>query len=120
MLTRKELGLLGENLAAEYLAGQGYRVLRRNYRNSLGELDLILQDGAETVFVEVKTRVGGLGARPEESVSPAKVGRLARLAESYLVAARHEDAMWRIDVVAVVLDPAGRLRRLEHLRNAVY
>lgn len=120
MTGRKQLGDRGEALAADYLTGQGYRVLARNHRTSLGELDLVAQDGAELVFVEVKTRVGRADTAPEESVGPAKVTRLARLAEAYLADRRREDAMWRIDVVAVLLDRDGRLVRLDHLRNAVY
>jgi putative endonuclease len=117
---RKELGARGETLAAEYLAGQGYRVLSRNYRSALGELDLVAQDGPELVFVEVKTRIGGQHIAPEESVSPSKAARLARLAEAYLSDRKRHDAMWRIDVIAVLLDGTGRLVRLDHLRNAVY
>jgi putative endonuclease len=117
---RKALGDRGEALAAEYLAGLGYRLLGRNHRTSLGELDLVAQDGPELVFVEVKTRVGGRQVAPEESVGPSKVARLVRLAEAYLADRRREDAMWRIDVVAVLLDGTGKLVRLDHLRNAVY
>lgn len=120
MTDRQQLGSRGEGLAAAYLARQGYRVLARNHRGSLGELDLVVQDGPETVFVEVKTRVGRSDTAPEESVSPSKVARLARLAEAYLADQHREEAMWRIDVVAVLLDRDGRLVRLDHLRNAVY
>jgi putative endonuclease len=120
VLSRKELGIKGEDLAASYLARQGYRVIARNHRTPLGELDLIAADGPETVFVEVKTRVGGRESTPEEAVNGRKVERLARLAEAYLIASGRQDAMWRIDVVAVVVDGVGQLRRLDHLRNAVY
>ena len=120
MLSRQELGARGEALAAAHLQRAGYRLLRRNHRTNLGELDLVCQDGPELVFVEVKTRIGGRESRPEESVDPRKVRQLARLAEAYLAAEGQEEAMWRIDVVAVVLDSGGRQQRLEHLRNAVY
>ena len=120
MPDRKQLGDRGEQMAADYLARQGYRVLTRNHRGPLGELDLVAQDGPETVFVEVKTRVGRSDVAPEESVSPSKVARLTRLAEAYLADRRREEAMWRIDVIAVLLDAEGRLVRLDHLRNAVY
>jgi putative endonuclease len=120
MLSRREAGQRGERLAAEYLSKQGYRVLARNHRTALGELDLIAQDGLEVVFVEVKTRVGGRSRTPEEAVDGRKVARLERLGESFLQSMGREEAMWRIDVVAVVLDSDGRLQRLDHLRNAVY
>ena len=119
-MSRKELGDRGEEFAARYLVRQGYRLLARNHRTSLGELDLVAEDGPEIVFVEVKTRFATLGAVPEESVNPGKVVRLTRLAEAFLAARGRENAMWRIDVVAVILGAAGELRRLEHLRNAVY
>jgi putative endonuclease len=119
-LTRKELAQLGEDLAARHLTRHGFRILARNFRIPRGELDLIAQDGPELVFIEVKSRIGGAESRPEEAVNARKVVRLARLAEAYLAKSGREDAMWRIDVVAVVLDSSGRLVRLEHLRNAVY
>ena len=120
MTDRKQLGARGEVLAAEYLTGLGYRVLGRNHRTPLGELDLVVQDGPEVVFVEVKTRVGGQQVAPEASVGASKAARLARLAEAYLADRGREDAMWRIDVVAVLLDRAGDVVRLDHLRNAIY
>jgi putative endonuclease len=120
MLDGKALGARGEELAARHLVGQGYRLLARNHRTRLGELDIVAEDGPEVVFVEVKTRVGGPNQQPEESVGAAKVSRLARLAEAYLLATDRQERMWRIDVVAVVLDRGGSLRRLDHLRNAVY
>jgi putative endonuclease len=119
MLSRKDLGAQGEQLAAGHLVRQGYRLLARNHRTPLGELDVIAQDGPEVVFVEVKTRLDD-ESLPEESVNPRKVGRLARLAEAYLVSEGRDESMWRIDVVAVVLDRRGQLRRLEHFKNAVY
>ena len=121
MLTRQQLGAQGERAAADHLRQLGYRVLARNYRCPLGELDLVAQDGPETVFVEVKSRRAGRDdLAPEESVSPSKVGRLARLAERYLVDQGKPEALWRIDVVAVILESSGRVQRIEHLRNAIY
>ena len=120
MAARQSLGALGEDLAARHLLEKGCRVLERNYRTRTGELDIIAEDGSEIVFVEVKTRVGGLDQVPEESVGGTKVRRLIRLAEGYLAATDQQERMWRIDVVAVVLDKAGELRRIQHLRNAVY
>jgi putative endonuclease len=119
VLTRKDLGARGEELAARHLARQGYRVLARNHRTSLGELDVIARDGKEVVFVEVKTRLSD-ESLPEESVDLRKVGRIARLAEAYLMSEGGEEAAWRIDVVSVVLDHQGELRRIEHFKNAVY
>jgi putative endonuclease len=114
----RALGRRGEDLAADRLQRQGYRVLARNLRTPLGELDLVCEDGPEVVFVEVKARrVGGRGA-PEEAVGRLKLQRLARLAEAYLVSTGREAAMWRIDVVAIELGRDGTVVRFEHYRNA--
>ena len=120
MSLNRDLGKRGEELAAVELRRQGYRMLARNLRTPLGELDLVCQDGPEIVFVEVKARrAGGLSA-PEESVGGAKLQRLTRLAEAYLVSTGREAAMWRIDVVAIELAQDGRITRFEHYRNAAY
>jgi putative endonuclease len=114
----RAFGRRGEDLAAERLQRQGYRVLARNLRTPLGELDLVCEDGPEVVFVEVKARrAGGLSA-PEEAVGSVKLQRLARLAEAFLLSSGRETAMWRIDVVAIEVGRDGQLVRFEHYRNA--
>ena len=52
------LGQRGENLAARHLRNQGYKILIRNFRCDVGEVDIIVRDGRSLVFVEVKTRRG--------------------------------------------------------------
>ncbi|HZU04856.1 MAG TPA: YraN family protein [Chloroflexota bacterium] len=116
---RRRLGAAGEQLAAEWLEGLGYRILARNYRCALGEVDLVVADGAELVFVEVRTRrVGGMVA-PAESVTQRKQQRLVRAAEHYLQTVHGSECPWRVDVIALEMDSAGRLRHLEHLRGVV-
>jgi Holliday junction resolvase-like predicted endonuclease len=53
---RQQLGRVGEQMAAELLAGQGYQILARNWRSGRsGEIDLVAQDDACLVIVEVRT-----------------------------------------------------------------
>jgi putative endonuclease len=115
---RQELGRRGEDLAAGHLAAKGYEPLARNWRCEAGELDLVLRDGGCLVMVEVRTRRGRALGSPEESITAAKQARLVTLAEAY-VQAHDWDGDWRIDVVAIEMDPQGRLLRLEHYENAV-
>ena len=56
MYENREIGNLGENIAAKYLESSGYHILDRNFRARQGELDIIAVDNDELVFVEVKTR----------------------------------------------------------------
>ena len=115
--TRKSLGVLGEERAAQYLVSSGLRIVARNWRCRYGELDIVAADADRTVvFVEVKTRSGdGFGGLPE-AVTPVKVRRLRRLAGLWLAA---QDTGWagvRIDVIGVRV---GRRRTPEviHLRG---
>lgn len=105
---RRKLGDTGEELAVRFLTGRGYVVLERNYRCSAGEIDLVCRDGPTLVFVEVKTRRGTAFGIPEEAVTAYKLARITAAGEHYLQA--HDPSLaWRIDVVAVEMDRAGRL-----------
>lgn len=116
---RKRLGDFGEQAAAAHLLRRGYRLVARKWRCVGGEIDLVMRDGATLVFVEVRTRRAESGSAAE-SVGRAKQGRLIALAYAYLEAvAAPADAPWRIDVVAIGVDRAGRIAELRHIPSAV-
>ncbi len=94
-------GKEGESLAAEFLASKGCRVVERNFRCAVGEIDLVVHDGKTLVFVEVKSRRGLRYGLPQEAVSIAKQRRLTRLAQWYIQDRRLEGLPARFDVVAV-------------------
>jgi putative endonuclease len=116
--TRAEIGALGEQLAVDYLASLGLRVLTRNWRCRYGELDVIAADDAtrNVVFVEVKTRTTDQFGGVAEAVTPDKVRRLRRLAGLWLAAQDDRWAAVRIDVIGVRI---GRRRTPEvtHLKG---
>ncbi|MEW6034735.1 MAG: YraN family protein [Chloroflexota bacterium] len=118
-MDRKQLGALGEKLAADLLKKRGYRILERNYRCREGEIDIVARQGDCLVFVEVRTKTGGGFGSPEESVTAAKKGKLVTAALSYLQGHRGPPADWRIDMVAVELGPGGRPLRIEVIESAV-
>ncbi len=115
---RRRLGQHGENLAAQHLVAKGHEIVARNWRCEAGELDLVSLDGDCLAFVEVRTRRGRSLGSPEESITPTKQARLIALSEAY-VQANDWTGEWRIDVVAVEMDPRGRLLRVDHYENAV-
>lgn len=115
---RRELGRRGEELAAHHLAAKGYEILARNWHCAEGELDLVARDGVCLAMVEVRTRRGRSMGSPEESITEAKQARLIGLGEAY-VQACDWPGDWRIDVVAVEMDPRGRLLRIDHYENAI-
>jgi putative endonuclease len=115
---RHALGKQGEQLAADLLVGEGARVLARNFRVTGGELDLVVEQDGDLVGVEVKTRRPGQPALPEEAVNATRLARLERALTTFAQQHGHEDAGWRIDVVAIEVAPDGSVRRLEHIRDA--
>lgn len=124
--TTKHIGDRGEDLAADYLAGQGYRVLDRNYRFEHAEIDLVCFDpaasgdrGGELVFVEVKTRSGLGFGRPEEAVTAEKKEHLVYASRAYLYERKLEGAPCRFDVLAIVLHE-GAPPDVEHFKNAFW
>lgn len=100
---RRELGARGERVAEGYLKSRGFRVLERNYRSKLGEIDLVCRDKGSIVFVEVKTRTSVLYGDGMAAVGPRKQQKLRRLAQQYLQEHRLESAEARFDVLSVML-----------------
>lgn len=95
------LGRLGEDLAADYLIEQGYKILARNWRCRHGEIDLVAMDGNTMVFIEVKTRRTVRLGQPEEAVDIRKQKRLRILARRYIHETGQTARAYRFDVVAV-------------------
>ncbi len=118
-MNRRELGALGEKLAANFLAGRGFSIVCRNFRCKEGEMDIIARQGDCLVFVEVRTRTSSDMGTPEESITPVKSQRLAAVAEAYLQEHEELSEQWRIDVVAVDMDRSGKVRRMELIENAI-
>ena len=91
----------GEDLAAGYLEGQGYRILARNYRCRWGEIDIIARDGPVLAFVEVRRRGSGSRVHPAETVAMGKRERLARTAADFLSNRGWWHFACRFDVVTI-------------------
>ncbi|MET0975287.1 MAG: YraN family protein [Leifsonia sp.] len=117
MITRIELGRRGEELAADYLTSIGYRVIDRNWRCRDGEIDVIAEEGRETVFVEVKTRSSTAYGHPFEAITLGKMRRMRRLAAAWCEAAGGPGRrLIRIDAIAVIAPRDGR-PTIEHLQR---
>ncbi|MCS7177774.1 MAG: YraN family protein [Anaerolineae bacterium] len=112
---RVGLGRQGEELAVQELQRRGYEIVARNWRCALGEADIIARRGPVWAFVEVRTRRGATFGLPEESITPRKRARMMAVAERYIAEHGLWEAEGRLMVVAVVMDRAGHLQRLEVL-----
>lgn len=113
---RDALSERGENVAARFLRDQGYKILLRNYRCALGEVDIIARDGKTLVFVEVKTRSYD-DPTPEEQVGPEKQHQITKAAHNYLARYGTPQPPARFDVVAIVW-PEGRDPIIRHTPDA--
>lgn len=94
-------GRWAEAQAARFLATRGLRLLRRNFRCRLGEIDLIMRDADALVFVEVRLRRGSDFGDGFDSITRAKRRRLVSAARWYLASRRAEHMPCRFDVVSV-------------------
>jgi len=123
-MNNQEVGRVGEDLAAEFLAQQGYTILNRNWRaatgstrqsgerRNQGELDMVALDGNKLVAVEVKTRTTVAYGDPAEAFTPAKVTRLKKLLGQWLAEHRGTVPRFkeiRLDAIAIVLCPIQKI-----------
>ena len=123
---RQKLGRRVELMVADALVSEGAVVLARNARVTgiRGEIDLVLVDHGQLVFVEVKGRTEGGAVGPERAamaVTPRKRAKLRALAGAWL--GQNGERIpphrgLRFDVVGVTVDRSGAVVDWEHLRSA--
>ncbi len=111
------LGARGEELARQYLQNNGYKIITCNYKVKLGEIDIIAEDGADLVFVEVKARSGSAFGAPAEAVTFRKQMQIIRVAQYYLGNQGCFDRPARFDVVSVLIQN-GIKPEIELIQNA--
>ena len=102
MKTTYRTGVAGEQTAAEWLAKHaGMKILETRYRNSAGEIDLIMLDRDTVVFIEVKTRLHAAPGSGLMAIDQRKQRRIARSAMIYLMEKGWLDRSVRFDAAEV-------------------
>jgi putative endonuclease len=96
------LGKSGEDIAVDFLKDNGYKIIARNYKIKLGEIDIIAEDKGTLCFVEVKTRSSDKFGLPVEAVKKAKQQQISRVALMYLKDKSLFDKKSRFDVVSII------------------
>ena len=114
---RRALGAEGEKIALQFLEKEGMKLLAKNYRCRLGELDLVFQEGSQIVFVEVRTKASLEYGTGFDSITYQKRTKLKSIAQQFLAYHNLSEADIRFDVVAIFKYASG-LHKLEHLRGA--
>lgn len=114
--TTKDIGQLGEDLAAKYLKRNGFTIIIRNYRKKYGELDIIAENEGDLVFIEVKTRTTESHGSAEEAVTVSKQQQIIKLAMIYISENELFDKSVRFDVVSILLNKrkAVKINLIKH------
>lgn len=127
---RGQIGKQGEDIAVALLRRKRCRIVDRNFRTRLGELDIVFMEGNTLVFCEVKARLGGGRGTPDplEAIRPAKRRQVRQMAAIWLAQrSRSPDGAgrrylkveaMRFDVIGVLLDPGRGTPKVEHLSDA--
>jgi putative endonuclease len=116
-LNRRAIGSSGEDIACDYLVGQGYKILEKNWRLKIGEIDVIALDPAGvTAFVEIKCAQTSRYGTPESHVNRAKQRQIYRMAQAYLQKNKIYKIKCRFDVIGITYKN-GR-PDIRHLKNA--
>lgn len=116
MAQHNDTGRAGEELAAQFLEQQGFKLLHRNWRFGRAEVDIVAMDSDTLVLIEVKTRSSDHFGRPEEFVFAKKQRFLAEAASRYMEMYGHDWEI-RFDVVAVLFNPETEIT---HFRDAFF
>ena len=122
MSQKSQIGQLGEQTAADFIAERGYKIRARNYRKPYGEVDIIAEKDKVLHFIEVKTSkyYPDSAFTPEMRINARKVRNLKKLCETYLrETSVLQDQPWQIDVISVILDSGG-VRGVNFFENAVF
>jgi putative endonuclease len=113
---RLTLGRQGEDAAAQYLESKGMKILERNFRTPVGEIDLVARNRTILAFVEVKTRRGSAFGSPAEAVGPRKQRQIVRAANWYLNDRPRDGLQPRFDVIAITV--LNATMQIEHIPGA--
>ena len=113
---RQQFGKESESLAVRYLKKNGYKIIEHNYRNKIGEIDIIAKEKGTLVFVEVKARKTHVFGNPKWAVTPKKQRKISMVALYYLKATKQTHVKARFDVVSLSL--AKDNPKIEIIKNA--
>lgn len=132
-MNSKQLGILGEKIAENYLKKKGYRILDKNYSPKFisgpirGEIDIIAKKSDLISFIEVKTLLLGIRPEsdplisPEQKVDYLKQRKLIKMAENWLMEKKIPlDSKWQIDVISIKINSDSKKAKIRHFKNAIF
>lgn len=112
------MGDWGEKIAKEYFKKQGYKIIKQNFTNRMGEIDLIVKEKNQIIFVEVKTRTNQNFGYPEESIDFRKQNKIRMTAQNYLFKEKIFSENYRFDVIGVEINQLTKKATIKHIKAA--
>ena len=122
MSQNRQIGIIGEKAAADFVLKLGFKIIATNFRKPYGEMDTVAKKDGILHFIEVKTSryYPDSAFSPEIRVNARKVRNMKKLCETYLRETRASlDQPWQIDVISVILDGTA-VRGINFFENAVF
>jgi len=116
-MSKISIGNKGEELAIEYLIENNYRILEKNFRSKIGEIDIVAKINEIVVFVEVKTRSSLEYGYPYEAVGRTKKHKIAKTANSYIMMRNLKETQFRFDIIEVYFN---REKNINHFIDAFW
>ena len=120
----KEIGILGEKIALDYLQDRGYKILDKNFKVGFlagpqtGEIDIVCKKDGVSHFVEVKSSVRSDLFFPEDRANLIKRRKIAKAAERWLMKNKIKlDSSWQIDVIAIEFDNDQARQKISFFEN---
>jgi len=114
----KEIGNYCEDLAKQYLQKNKYHILDYNFRNFLGEIDVVCIKDKLLIIVEVKGRYNYDYGLPKESITLSKQKSIIKVTNSYIYYKKLTDINIRFDVIEVYLNPQDTFFKINHIMDA--
>ena len=114
MKNNREKGAIGEEIAARYLLSQNYKIMDRNYRSNIGEIDIIAIKDDILIFIEVKTRTSVNYGYPYEAVNWKKQNKIIKTSLIYIKHKNMRNYQIRYDVIEVYLINGEKINHIEN------
>lgn len=112
-----DLGRRGEDEALKFLETNNFKILSKNFRCKIGEIDIIAKKNEDIIFIEVKTRTSSKFGSPSEAVTYKKRLKILKVAEFFILINNIRDCNFRFDVIEVKKENEKFI--INHLENAI-
>lgn len=117
-LGNKNIGKIGEEIAASFLKEKGFEIIDRHVTSHWGEIDIIARKSKNKIcFIEVKTRVSEKKGKPYEALTFLKLKRLSRAIDYYLLKNHWKNFKLSLDVISIILNDDLSLKKLDYYEN---